>query len=379
MGGRAGRARASGVPGMSLLHDLWRKGSGPAPDWLPRPNLSGSAPQAPLCDDLGALEACMGVDDGDSRGSGSVSAGLGSLRLIPGSGRLQKAMQLAQDKMRALRCVASSQPAVESSDTFAEAERKVGSAQWCGLQCGDDATPTQLAAAQWAARSKALAHRRDVGERSESSSEASNAETVREHREHEFERKPVSLIAHTVSAIDNISGLCLRYDISAEELLACNKPATRMSLLARKVISIPVFAEADGALTREDTLADRPEAPPRARPDRDGSTHNRHFTGTLDEWAGAPLTGAAAAAGEQPSSNTSYAPPQPRECGVCEETRAPDAPAGNRDMTGGAVARHGLPLAVPRHGLHEEGPGFAPHAPGMALPAASPGVRLPSF
>ena len=366
------RGAQRGVSGMSLLHDLLRKGSIPSTHFLPRPNLSASAPQAPLCDDLGALEACMGVDDGDSRGSGSGSAGLGSLRLLPGSGRLQKAMQLAQDKMRALRCVASSQPAVESSDTFAEAERQVGSAQWCGLQCGDDATPTQLAAAQWAARSKALAHRRDVGERSESSSEASNAETVREHREHEFERKPVSLVTHTVSAIDNISGLCLRYDISAEELLASNKPATRMSLLARKVISIPVFAEADGAVTGEDTLADCPEAPPRAD---GGRTHKNHFTGTLDEWAGAPVTGAAAAAGGQhsdcsmPSTNTSYAPPQPRECGVCEETRAPDASAGNRGITRGDVS----------HGLHEEGPGSAPVAPGMALPAASPGVRLPSF
>jgi hypothetical protein len=342
---------------MSLLHDLWRKGSGQAPDWLPRPNLGMvSAPQAPLCDDLGALEACMGVDDGHTRGSGS--AGLGSLRLLQGRGSLQKAMQLAQDKMRALRCAASSQPAVESSDTFAEAERQVGSAQWCGLQCGEDATPTQLAAAQWAARRKALAHRRDVGERSESSSEASSAETVREHREHEFERKPISLVAHTVSAIDNISGLCLRYDISAEELLASNKPATRMSLLARKVITIPVFAEAHAAVTREEKFEECTEATTRARPDRDGSTHNGHFTGTLDEWAGATVTRADIER-------------------VCEETRAPDASAGNRGITGGAVPRHGLDEEAP--GSAPDAPGSAPDAPGMALPAASSGVRLPSF
>ena len=185
-----------------------------------------------MCDELGELETCMGLDERSSSSRGAV---------LPGGGRLQRAMQLAQlaqEKMRGLR---KKQPAVESSLTFSDAEREVGSAEWCGLQCGADATPTQLAAAQWAERNKCGGpNKKD--ERSESASVTSAAETVR-GREREREREPVSSLTHTVTSNDNICGLCLKFDISVEELLAVNKPASRTSLLARKTINVPVFAD----------------------------------------------------------------------------------------------------------------------------------------
>ena len=332
---------------MSLLGDMWRKGaagagaSAPA-EWLPRQLTGGSAPQPqpPLCDDLGELEACMGVDDGGRKGGGGRC---GSLLQLPGSGRLQRAMQLAHDKMRALRSSAGGArpPAVESSATFAEAERQVGSAEWCGLQCGEDATPTQLAAAQWLARSRAHAAKRDAGE---SASVASRAETVHEH---EHERKPVSSVTHIVSASDNISGLCLRYDISAEELLASNKPATRISLLARKTIIVPVFAN-DGAEKREDAPPDCPEVL-------------------------LPAHAAAAAGGQESHGSTPSADvrvaPQRRACaGGAEEMEAGDDAEAIGSGTGSE--------AVPRRGPEGSAPCASSRIP---LPSASPGVRLPSF
>jgi hypothetical protein len=202
-------------------------------------SLSSSSSEPLLCDDLGELEGCLGVEDGGSRYERRRSL-ISPAALYNGSGRLQRAastcMQLAQEKMLVLSGARKKQPAVESSHTFAEAERQVGSAEWCGLQCtGAYRTPTQLAAAQWAARNKSLA------ERSETASVSSAAETVRDLRDRE--RKPVSSLMHTVTALDNISGITVKYDITVEELIAVNKPATRASLLARKTIRIPVFAE----------------------------------------------------------------------------------------------------------------------------------------
>ena len=196
-----------------------------------------------LCDDLGELETCLGVEDAGARAAGRIPSSLLSrTALYNGSGRLQRAastcMQLAQEKMLVLSGARKKQDAVESSHTFAEAERQVGSAEWCGLQCtGADRTPTQLAALNWAARNRSLA------ERSESASVTSAAETVRGLREPEREREPAGHHFHEVTAFDNISGITVKYDITVEELLAVNKPATRASLLARKSIRIPVFAE----------------------------------------------------------------------------------------------------------------------------------------
>ncbi len=213
---------------------------------------------------------------------------------------------------------------------------RVGSAEWCGLQCGDNATPTQLAAAQWVARSRAHAQKRDAGE---SASVASRAETVREH---EHERKPVSSVTHTVSASDNISGLCLRYDISAEDLLASNKPATRLSLLARKTIIVPVFAS-DGAEKREDALADCPVA--------------------------LPAPAATAAGGQESDSAGMSVAPQGRAC------------AGGAERMEGGDDAEGIGVGAGRDAVPRRGPeGSALDSiPSISLPSASPGVRLPSF
>ena len=210
----------------------------------------GTRTEPLLCDDLGELEGCLGVEDGDSVRTGRKSL-LSRAALYNGSGRLQRAastcMQLAQEKMLVLSGGRKKQPAVESSHTFAEAERQVGSAEWCGLQCtGADQTPTQLAAAQWAARNRSLA------ERSESASVTSAAETVRGLRDPEREREPISTIVHTLTAQDNVSGITVKYNITVEELLAVNRPATRASLLARKSIMIPIFADAQ---SRRDVLS----------------------------------------------------------------------------------------------------------------------------
>jgi hypothetical protein len=100
-----------------------------------------------------------------------------------------------------------------------------------------DVTSTQADAFAWAARNKALG-----SERSESASVTSSAETVHAR---ERERESVSTIVHNVGAPDSINKLCIQYEVSAEELLSVNKPATRTSRLARKTIKIPIFEQDD--------------------------------------------------------------------------------------------------------------------------------------
>jgi hypothetical protein len=189
----------------------------------------GSTAEPLLCDDLGDLEGCMGVDEVKSRGLSSSS-------FLPSA--MKKTMQIAQEKMRNL--TKKQQQPVESSLTI----NHIGSAEWCGLPTasGAECTPTQLAAAQWANKSL----KKNL-ERSESASVTSAAETVHNDSEREQEREPVSFIVHTVSSFDNMSGLCLKYDMSVEELLVMNRPATRTSLLARKTIKIPIFEQQDVA------------------------------------------------------------------------------------------------------------------------------------
>ena len=209
----------------------------------------------PLCDDLGELESCLGVDD--ERSSSSRSRSLAStllpsaLRPSPaaerGLHRMQRAMQMAQEKMLILSGSRKKPQAVESSITFHEREREVGSAEWCGmLHNGAQLTATQQAAVEWAGRSTSG---KGSLEQYESASVTSVAETVRgEVRERK--RMPVSTFTHNVTAIDNMSGICLKYNICVEELLHINKPASRALLLARKTITIPVFADEE----KHDTL-----------------------------------------------------------------------------------------------------------------------------
>lgn len=201
----------------------------------------GTEPQ--LGDELGDLEGCMGVDESNyyCRNRSSSSSFLPSAMTASSfTQRLARAVMIEREKMRNM---TKKQHPVESSLTISN----VGSAEWCGLPIdasGEELTNTQLAAAQWGARKKSLATRKDL-ERSESASVTSAAETVHSDREKEQEREPVSFIVHIVSSPDNISGLCLKYDMSVEELLGMNKPATRTSLLARKTIKIPIFEQED--------------------------------------------------------------------------------------------------------------------------------------
>lgn len=186
-----------------------------------------------LCNDLGELETCMGVEDEPS----SCSFGRSFMPSASHGSRLARAMQLAsfaQEKMMVLSGKKLGKPVESSLTVFAP----VGSAEWCGLPkdaSASEFTPTQAAAFAWAARNKALG-----SERSESASVTSSAETVHAR---EREREPVSTIVHNVGAPDNINKLCIQYDVSAEELLSVNKPATRTSLLARKTIKIPIFEQ----------------------------------------------------------------------------------------------------------------------------------------
>jgi len=217
--------------------------------------MRSEARSEPLCDDLGELESCLGVDD--ERSSSSRSRSLAStllpsaLRPSPaaerGLHRMQRAMQMAQEKMLILSGSRKKPQAVESSITFHEREREVGSAEWCGmLHNGSQLTATQQAAVEWAGRSTSG---KGSLEQYESASVTSAAETVRgEVRK----RMPVSTFTHTVTAIDNMSGICLKYNICVEELLHINKPASRALLLARKTITIPVFADEDEE--KHDTL-----------------------------------------------------------------------------------------------------------------------------
>ena len=186
-----------------------------------------------LCNDLGELETCMGVEDEPS----SCSFGRSFMPRAAHGSRLARAMQLAsfaQEKIMVLSGKKLVKPVESSLTVFAP----VGSAEWCGLPkdaSASEFTPTQAAAFAWAARNKALG-----SERSESASVTSSAETVHAR---EREREPVSTIVHNVGAPDNINKLCIQYDVSAEELLSVNKPATRTSLLARKTIKIPMFEQ----------------------------------------------------------------------------------------------------------------------------------------
>lgn len=212
----------------------------------------------------------------------------------PGS-RLHRAMQIAQQKYRMLRGSGKKLQEVESSITFHEAEREVGSAAWCALlHSGAELTPTQQAARAWVGRNKSIGKGKDSMERCESASATSAAETVRDEAR---ERIPESSVIHAVTKIDTMMGICLKYDISVEELLAINKPASRALLLARKTIMIPVFADED-AEKREDDLLESCQA---------GRAH-----------------GGDAEAGE---GDLRFE--VPRECGVCNAT------AASRDGKGG--------------------------------------------
>jgi hypothetical protein len=200
-----------------------------------------------LVDDLGELEGCLGIEE--DKGGGCRRPFLSS---VTQAGSLKRAaaaassvMQRAHEKMRLLGSAHRQQPAVESSITFAqEVERHVGSAAWCGLHSDSgEQTPTQLAAALWTARNASTdGARKDAHD---TCSVLSSSETVREAIR-ERDRELVSSLVHLVTASDSISGLCLKYDVSLEDLLTFNKPASRSSLLARKSVYIPIFARSFG-------------------------------------------------------------------------------------------------------------------------------------
>ena len=192
-----------------------------------------------IVDDLGELEGCLGVEDSSRRRANETESVQGS-RLQRAAAAASFAMQLAQKKMLCLGGMRA-QPAVESSATFAE----VGSAAWCGLDDSDSAerTPTQLACAKWKERGSSHAlgdgatHKH---QHSETASVSSAADTLA-REDVGATRELVSTRVHAVQPHDSLSGLCLQHEVSPEELLACNKPASRSSLLARKSILIPVF------------------------------------------------------------------------------------------------------------------------------------------
>ena len=192
-----------------------------------------------IVDDLGELEGCLGVEDSSRRRANETESVQGS-RLHRAAAAASFAMRLAQKKMLCLGGMRA-QPAVESSATFAE----VGSAAWCGLDDSDSAerTPTQLACAKWKERGSSHAlgdgatHKH---QHSETASVSSAADTLA-REDVGATRELVSTRVHTVQPHDSFSGLCLQHEVSPEELLAFNKPASRSSLLARKRILIPVF------------------------------------------------------------------------------------------------------------------------------------------
>ena len=225
------------------------------PDWqAAMRGMRAHASDPVIVDDLGELEGCLGVEDSSRRRANETdvwasrtAAAAAQMRPSVQGSPLQRAaaaasfaMQLAQKKMLCLGGMRA-QPAVESSATFAE----VGSAAWCGLAGSDAAerTPTQLACAQWKARGS----RHALGDgathkhqHSETASVSSTADTLA-REDVGATRELVSTRVHAVQPHDSLSGLCLQHEVSPEELLACNKPASRSSLLARKSILIPVF------------------------------------------------------------------------------------------------------------------------------------------
>ena len=210
------------------------------PDWqAAMRGMRAHASDPVIVDDLGELEGCLGVEDSSRRRANETESVQGS-RLQRAAAAASFAMQLAQKKMLCLGGMRA-QPAVESSATFAE----VGSAAWCGLADSDAAerTPTQLACAQWKARGS----RHALGDgathkhqHSETASVSSAADTLA-REDVGATRELVTTRVHAVQPHDSLSGLCLQHEVSPEELLACNKPASRSSLLARKSILIPVF------------------------------------------------------------------------------------------------------------------------------------------